>query len=122
MSCAAGAWDHYLQNRDRLYESVRRRREHVRGMGQVEVGPDQIDALLDDIGELKLVVASLLNLLVARGVLSVEEFAQQAKIIDELDGRSDGRFHGRIKANGEITPEAQDRTELDDLADAARDE
>ena len=121
MSCAAGAWDHYLQNRDRCTSrSDVVASTYGDGAGRGWPGPDRCVARRHRRTEAG--GGFLLNLLVARGVLSVEEFAQQAKIIDELDGRPDGRFHGRIKANGEITPEAQDRTELDDLADAARDE
>jgi len=120
MSAGVGWFENYLKGRSRLYEQLERRKERLGGGGgDFEIGKDDMEALLDDIAELKLVVASLLNLLVTKGVLTEQALLEYARTIDRLDGREDGKLHGRVEPDGTITPEGPpERTDLDDLADA----
>ena len=122
MSGGAGFFDNYVKARESLYDQVVRRRERLaKRLEEFEVGKDMMTMLLDDIAELKLVVASVLHLLVTKGVLSEEDLLAEAKIIDELDGKSDGKLQGHIEPDGKIVPdEPRPRSSLDDLADASR--
>ncbi len=124
MSAGAGFFDNYVKARDTLFDQVVRRRERMqKRVEEFEVGKEMVEMLLDDIGELKLVVASVLHLLVTKGVLSEDDLQAEAKIIDELDGKADGKLQGHIEPDGKIVPdEPRPRSSLDDLADAAREE
>ena len=117
----AGFFSNYLAGRERLYDQIRRRRARL---SEVEHGAESfqqhLKAILDDLDELKLVVATLLDVLVTRGVLPQDELRKRAEQIDLLDGRADGMLHGSIEPGGAIMPdEAPQRTALDDLAQAA---
>jgi hypothetical protein len=48
-------------------------------------------------GELKLHLAALTRLLVAKGVLTRQELAELADSIDRADGQADGRYTGPLK-------------------------
>ena len=56
----------------------------------------RIAALETDSAELTLYVASLVRLLVAKGVMSAEQFSRFVDIVDESDGSSDGKYGGPI--------------------------
>jgi len=118
MTCM-GFFNSYVQRRDTLYDSVWRRRERLRGMQMSEEARDQIEAILDDIGELKLALATVINMLVNGQVLDEDALLEQAKIIDAMDGKADGQFSGRVEPDGTVAPDRRRRrTDLDDLADA----
>ena len=122
MSCGAGRFNSYLRGRERLYERIERRREmldrHAQGAAET-FGHKEI---LDDIAELNLVVATMLDVLIAKGVLSPDDLRTRAADIDILDGVADGMLHGHVEPGGGIIPDAPpQRTDLDDLAAAATD-
>ena len=118
----AGWFSNYLNGRERLYERIERRREmhdrHAQGAADT-FGHKEI---LDDIAELNLVVATMLDVLIAKGMLSPDDLRTRSADIDILDGVADGMLHGHIEPGGGIMPDAPpERTDLDDLADAASD-
>jgi len=116
---SAGFFNNYVRGRDSLYESMERRRARLRGMGQSEIGQSQVDAILEDIGEVKLAVATVINLLIAKGAVTEAELLEQARVIDAMDGSTDGQFSGKIDPDGSVAPDKpRPRTDLDDLADA----
>ncbi|MCP4376274.1 MAG: hypothetical protein GY794_08890, partial [bacterium] len=116
---SAGYFNSYVRGRDSLYASIERRRERLRKTQGGGMGGSQAEELLEDIGELKLAMATLINVLIAKGVVSEEELLAQAKIIDAADGEADGQFSGSLQPDGKIAPDKpRARTELDDLADA----
>jgi len=111
--------DAYLDKRDKLYRQVAERmdRRQTAAAG-LELGKDHIEGLQDDLAELKLVVASIMELLVRDGTLSVDELRQQAERLDRLDGAADGKLHGHVEPDGSVGAEVRERTPLDDLTDA----
>jgi len=116
---SAGFFNNYVRGRDSLYESMERRRARLRGMGQSEIGQSQVDAILEDIGEVKLAVATVINLLIAKGAVTEAELLEQARVIDAMDGSTDGQVSGKIDPDGSVAPDKpRPRTDLDDLADA----
>ncbi|MDP6546693.1 MAG: hypothetical protein QGH60_22185 [Phycisphaerae bacterium] len=118
MSGGAGFFGSYVRGRDSLYASIERRRERLRKQ-QGGLRADQAEEFLNDIGELKLAMATLINVLISKGVVSEEELLAQADIIDALDGEADGQFSGQVQPDGKVAPDQpRARTNLDDLADA----
>jgi len=119
MSGGAGYFGNYIRGRDSLYASIERRRERLRQQQEGGLGADQAEEFLHDIGELKLALATLINVLIAKGAVSEEELLAQAEIIDALDGEADGEFRGQVQPDGKVAPDQpRARTNLDDLADA----
>jgi ferritin len=57
----------------------------------------QLDELARENGELKLYVAALLRLLVAKQVVSRDELAGIVDAIDRADGQADGRMQGPLR-------------------------
>ena len=124
----SGFQDNYLRGVQKIEEHMARRRAHrtgVRGkerLLQAEIDQGQVAILRDEVEELKLVVAALLNTLVSKGVVSDAQLLEEAMTIDEMDGRADGKLHGTVEADGTVTPAPlPERTALDDLADATED-
>ena len=114
----AGWFGNFVRNRDSLYGSIERRRERIRGSAG-GVSPELAAELLDDIGELKLAVATLINVLIAKGLVTDKELMAQAEVIDAMDGEVDGQFTGHVQPDGKVLPDQPPaRTSLDDLADA----
>ena len=58
----------------------------------------RIRALERENDELKLYVASIVRILIARSVVTKDEFARFVDIIDRSDGTPDGRYGGDIEA------------------------
>ena len=113
----AGWFGNFVRNRDSLYKSIERRRERARSAGGVS--PELAIEMLDEIGELKLAIATLLNVLVTKGMVTDAELMAQSEIIDAMDGEVDGQFTGYVQPDGKLLPdEPRARTSLDDLADA----
>jgi hypothetical protein len=115
---SAGFFNNYVKGRDSLYASLDRRRERLRKSADgISVG--QAEELLNDIGELKLAMATVINVLIAKGAVTEQELLAQAEVIDAMDGESDGQFSGSVQPDGKIAPDQpRARTSLDDLADA----
>jgi len=111
-------FNNYVKGRDSLYASLERRRQRIRKAAD-GVGAGQAEELLNDIGELKLAMATLINVLIAKGIVNDQELLAQAQVIDAMDGESDGQFTGHVQPDGKIAPDQPPtRTSLDDLADA----
>ena len=115
-----GFMGNYIRGSEGLYNRVLDRRDRYRDRrDEVEATQNEMEAILEDIAELKLVVATMVNLLVTKKVLDEEELLKYGKIIDAMDGKVDGKFHGSIEPDGTLTPDKPaPRSELDDLADA----
>ena len=116
---SAGFFNNYIKGRDNMYSSLERRRERIAKTAGSE-SSSLADELQEDIGELKLATATLINVLIAKGVVNETELMAQAEIIDAMDGKSDGQFNGTVQPDGKIAPDQpKARTALDDLAEAA---
>jgi hypothetical protein len=86
----------------------------------LDVGEEQAESLFSDIGELRLVLASRLKMLVDGAVLSRDDLEQMADEIDALDGTIDGKFTGQIAPDGTIAvPPPKEPDAFDDLIDGA---
>ncbi|MDP6543211.1 MAG: hypothetical protein QGH60_04420 [Phycisphaerae bacterium] len=114
----AGYFNNYVRGRDALSASIKRRRERIR-QSQSGAGSEHVAELLEDIGELKLAMATLINVLISKGAVTEAELLAQAEIIDAMDGEADGQFSGHVQPDGKVAPDKpRARTSLDDLADA----
>jgi len=114
----SGWFGNFVKSRNSLYGSIERRRERARNTPG-GVSPELVAEMLDDIGELKLAIATLINVLIAKGGVTDAELLAQAEVIDAMDGEADGQFTGHVQPDGKILPEQPpERTSLDDLADA----
>jgi len=68
---------------------------------QADIRQDQrLEMLEADNRELKLYLATAIRLLVAKGVVSAEEFSRFVRIIDRSDGAEDGQFGGDVASRG----------------------
>ena len=115
---ASGWFGNFVRNRDSLYGSIERRRERMAGSAG-GVSPELVAEMLDDIGELKLAIATLINVLIAKDLVTDNELTAQAEVIDAMDGEADGQFTGHVQPDGKVLPaQPRARTTLDDLADA----
>ena len=73
------------------------------------------------LGCIKLVVATILDMLIERDILTIDDLRERAKELDLLDGVEDGMLHAKVDPDGTITPEARaEPTALDGLAEAAK--
>lgn len=71
--------------------------EHVRLQPRIDGRQDtQTEILVAETGELKLYLAAVIRLLVAKGLVTRDEFARLVDVIDRSDGREDGQFGGDI--------------------------
>lgn len=114
----------YIKGHSRLYESVDRRRalrNKLAELADQETG-DDVDAFFDELAEVKLVLACVVNVVLAKGLVSEEELIAAADEIDLLDGKADGKLNGKVAPDGTITPEPERPKKppgaIDDLADA----
>jgi hypothetical protein len=57
----------------------------------------RVDQLAAENGELKLYLAAVVRLLVAKGVVTADELKEIVDVIDRSDGRSDGQFGGSVR-------------------------
>ncbi len=57
---------------------------------------ERMAELASENAELKLYMATLVRLLIAKEVVTREEFSRFVDIIDRSDGAADGRYHGEI--------------------------
>lgn len=91
--------------------------------GDLPVGEEQAESLFGDIGELRLVLASMLKMLVDGAVLSRDDLERMADEIDALDGTVDGKFTGHVAADGTIAvPPPKEPDAFDDLIDGAEEQ
>ena len=81
------------------------------------------DEMLAELGELRLVVASMIRMLLDRGVLTADQLKQMAEILDAMDGQADGKLNGHLGADGRIhvDPPAEPDA-LDELSQAVEDQ
>jgi len=62
-----------------------------------DMSQDQkIAGLAEDLAQMKLVLVALIRLLINKGNLTKQEIELIVAAIDAEDGRSDGKFHGKI--------------------------
>ena len=119
-----GYFNKYIEGRNELYREVHRRRDRARESRDRRNAAEaaeksKFDAILDEIAELKLVVATMLNHMIHKGMLNDEELTKYSEVIDALDGKVDGMFHGTVEPDGTLMPDKpKPRSDLDDLADA----
>ena len=86
-----------------------------------QVAEDASAALLEQLSEMRLVVASMLKMLVDSGTLTREQLAKMADELDALDGSADGKLTGRLGPDGTIAIERPAPPDaLDQLAKATR--
>jgi hypothetical protein len=57
---------------------------------------DAIRTLIEENGQLKLYLASLIRLLTQKGTISKEELERLVVVIDSEDGTADGKFTGNV--------------------------
>lgn len=57
----------------------------------------RLDSLARENAELKLYLAAIVRLLVAKGAITPEELQDIVDVIDRSDGTGDGRFDGSVK-------------------------
>jgi hypothetical protein len=69
----------------------------------------QLDA---ENSELRLYLATVICLLIQKGVISPEEFEKLSTVIDGMDGVVDGRFDGQIATDGTVGAGAKAREDL----------
>ena len=72
------------------------KREIARGFRMDMSQDEKIEALIRENGELKLYLASLVRLLVAKGSVSKAELQAMVAAVDAEDGKADGRCDGGI--------------------------
>jgi hypothetical protein len=83
-----------IADTERDIEGLKR---EVAGAFQKDMSQDEmIRQLVAENAELKLYLASLVRLLVRKGSLSRDELQAMVASIDTEDGRTDGRFTGKI--------------------------
>lgn len=71
--------------------------QHVRLQSRVDSDQDsRMEMLEAENSELKLYLAAIIRLLIAKGAMSRAEFARFVDIIDRSDGAEDGQFRGDI--------------------------
>ena len=81
----------------------------------------KLDKAVAETAELRLVVATMLNVLVKKGTLDRNTLTEASQLIDQLDGNQDGRLYGKLLVNGKVdVRQAMARSELDLLSDAAK--
>jgi len=72
-------------------------KRELAGSSQKDLSQDEmIRRLVAENAELKLYLASVVRLLVRKGILSRDELQAMVAAIDAEDGRTDGRFTGKI--------------------------
>lgn len=71
--------------------------EHVRLQSGLDGQQDSRMVMLEaENGELKLYLAAVIRMMIARGVATREEFARLVDVVDRSDGLEDGQFGGDI--------------------------
>ena len=91
--------------------------------GDIAVGDEQAESLFKEIGELRLVLASMLKMLLDTQTLTQADLERIADEIDAMDGVVDGKFTGQVAPDGTIAvPPPKPPDPIDDLVDAAEDE
>ncbi|MCX7428400.1 MAG: hypothetical protein NTW96_22570 [Planctomycetia bacterium] len=72
---------------------VERLKQEISQAFRVDMSQDEkIEALVRENGELKLYLASLIRLLVAKGSVSEAELQAMVAAVDAEDGKADGRY------------------------------
>jgi hypothetical protein len=83
-----------IEDTERDIGSLKRR---LRGAYDKDMSQDKkIDALISENAELKLYLASVVRVLVTKGMMSPEELAAVVEKVDAEDGSVDGQYDGEI--------------------------
>jgi hypothetical protein len=83
-----------IEDTERDIGSLKRR---IRGAIDKDMSQDKkIDALISENAELKLYLASVVRVLVTKGMISPEELAAVVEKVDAEDGSVDGQYDGEI--------------------------
>ena len=83
-----------IEDTERDIGSLRRK---ILGAFDQNMSQDKkIDALISENAELKLYLASVVRLLVTKGMISPEELAAVVEKVDAEDGSVDGQYDGEI--------------------------
>ena len=76
---------------------IARLKSAIRGAFHKDMSQDsKIDALLSENAELKLYLASVIRLLVTKGIIAQAELAAVVEKLDAEDGSVDGKYDGKI--------------------------
>ena len=78
-------------------QDIARLKRQISGNFNKDMSQDQkIEALINENAELKLYLASLIRLLMAKGSITQQELEAMVKSVDAEDGKSDGRLDTEI--------------------------
>jgi hypothetical protein len=76
---------------------IRRLKQSLGSQGSVDRSQDrEIARLQDENSELKLYLAAVIRLLMAKGVVEADEITKLVRAIDREDGSADGRMSGPL--------------------------
>lgn len=83
-----------IQDTERDIDSLKR---EIRGSFDKDMSQDRkIDVLISENAELKLYLASVIRLMVSRGMMSHQELADMVEKLDDEDGKDDGKYDGKF--------------------------
>ena len=93
-------------------ERLADRKTNLRRARTVQEAIEAIGRLQTENAELRLYLATVICLLMSKGVISQEEFAELSVAIDGMDGVADGRFDGQIAPDGTVGASAETRKDV----------
>ncbi len=101
-----------VDNITRGQDQLMARRTDLRKVRTVNEAIKAIGQLQTENAELRLYLATVICLLISKGVVSPEEFEKLSTVIDGMDGVVDGRFDGQIGSDGTVGAGAKAREDL----------
>lgn len=105
-----GAADDSQADLDACEADIARLCEHFHLQSGLDGQQDSRMAMLEaENGELKLYLAAVIRLMIARGVATREEFARLVDVVDCSDGSEDGQFGGDIAQHRTWTGDEGDK-------------
>ena len=113
---------HLVGNISRGQDRLSRRRADGRKAGVAREKAREAGQLDAEVGEIRLYLATLVSILIAKKYISADEFEEFSSIIDNLDGVADGRFDGEITPQGKVErgEAAEEDLKLRELAAAVQ--
>ena len=82
-------------------DSLKRISEHLREANRFDRDVSKsIEGLIRENAELKLYLAAVLRIMVAKGVVSQTELKSIVEMIDQIDGQADGLLKGKLPPPG----------------------
>jgi hypothetical protein len=91
-----------LADRQASFRRAQTVKDAIRAVGQLQA----------ENAELRLYLATVICLLMSKGVITQEEFAELSTAIDGMDGVADGRFDGQIAPDGTVGASAETRKDV----------